>query len=355
MKKILLTLFVFVLLPVFSVHAEGLILSKSSTQIKASITEITTVIPEDNGLNTYLFRAKTTSNEIVDVSTEDSSPDGIPIKLVVGDAVSLQKIEGTPPQIYFEDIIRTNALVWIAILFIALTFVIGLRRGFSSLIGLGITFAVIFVYIFPQILRGGDVILTTVMGSIVILAVNMYVGHGFRKESFFAFISAIIGFLFVLLFAYLFSFWTKLSGTGSEDAVLLIGDAPVHFTTIQLFLAGVILGAVGVLDDITISQTEIVHELAVTDPTLSRKQLFLRSMRIGRHHIASTVNTLVLVYAGASMPVLLLFLYHSVNTISFLNSEVVTEEIVRTISGTTALILCVPISTLIATFAYKRK
>jgi len=355
MKKILSLIFLFLLFPIFSVHAEGLSLSKSSIQVKASITEIISVIPNENGLNTYSFRAKTSSGETLEVSTADSSPNGIPIKLIVGDRVSLQKIDGNPPQIYFEDIVRTNALIWIAVLFIALTFIIGLSRGFSSLIGLGITFAVIFGYIFPHILQGGDVIFTTIIGSVIILAVNMYVGHGFRKESFFAFVSAIFGFLFVLLFAYLFSFWTKLSGTGSEEAVLLIGDAPVHFTTIQLFLAGVILGAVGVLDDITISQTEIVHELAETDPTLSRKQLFLRSMRIGRHHIASTVNTLVLVYAGASMPVLLLFLYHSVGTLSFLNSEVVTEEIVRTIAGTTALILCVPISSLIATFAYKRK
>ena len=91
------------------------------------------------------------------------------------------------------------------------------------------------------------------------------------------------------------------------------------------------------------------------DPTLSRKELFLRSMRIGRHHIASTVNTLVLVYAGASLPILLLFLSHSGDASAFLNSEAVTEEIVRTIAGTSALILTVPAASLIATFAYRHK
>ncbi len=355
MKKILFVILFLFLIPGWSARAEEPDLSRTTVEMKGTITEIISSVTEKDGLNSYAFRAKTSSGEIVEVRTKDSSPNGISIKLVAGDRVALQKIDGVPPRVYFEDVIRTNALLWISVLFIILALLIGWGRGLSSLVGLVITLLVLFGYLFPTILHGGDIITTTIIGSVLILAVNMHVAHGFRKESFFAFLSTIIGFLLVLLFAYVFSAWTKLSGTGTDDAVLLIGDASAHFTTVKLFLAGVILGAVGVLDDICISQTEIVHELANTDPSLSRKQLFFRSMRIGRHHIASTINTLVLVYAGASMPVLLLFLYHSVDTLSFLNTEIVTEEIVRTIAGTMALILCVPISTLVATFVYRRK
>lgn len=337
------------------VYAEGLALSKTPTQIHAVITDIESTIPIRAGMNTYTFHAKTDVGDSYDVNTSDSNPGGIPIKLVAGEKIFLQKIDGTPPQIYFDDVERTNALWWIVILFVILSLAVGLRRGFWSLIGLGITLVVLFGYIFPGILHGQDVITVTVIGSIAILAVNMHIAHGFRKESFLAFVSTVIGFLFVWLFAHLFSAWTSLTGTGSEDAVLLMGDIPVQILSIRLFVAGAILGAVGVLDDIAISQTEIVHELVITDPNLTHKQLFLKSMRIGRHHIASTINTLVLVYAGASMPVLILFLYHSGDVNSFLNSEIVTEEIVRTIAGTAALILTVPISSLIATYGYNKK
>lgn len=354
MKKIFLFICFFILF-VPSVHAETLSLPNTSTRVRADITEILSTNPVQNGMNNYEFKANTNSGESYIVNTSDSTPDGIPIKLSVGNKIYLQVIDGNPPQVFFEDVVRTKALWWIAIFFVLLSLVVGLKRGFWSLIGLGITLLVLFGYIFPSILHGKDVIGVTVIGSIVILAANMHIAHGFRRQSFLAFISTVIGFLLVWLFAHLFSAWTSLTGTGSEDAVLLMGDIPVQILSIRLFIAGAILGAVGVLDDIAISQTEIVGELISTDPNLTHKQLFLKSMRIGRHHIASTINTLVLVYAGASMPVLILFLYHSGDVSSFLNSEVVTEEIVRTIAGTTALILTVPIASLIAAYGSNHK
>jgi uncharacterized membrane protein len=349
---LLLCLF-FVFAP--NVHAEGLAVEKTNTQIRAEIIEITSVRSISTTMKAYEFRAKSETGELFDVKTEDSIPDGIPIHLKVGGKVFLQKIDSDPPQVYFEDVVRTGALWGIAILFIVLSLVIGLKRGFWSLIGLGTTLLVLFGFVFPMIMRGHDVLLVTIIGSIVILAVNMHIAHGFRRESFLAFVSTVIGLFCIWFFAHLFTAWTNITGTGSEDVMLLVGDAPIEILTIRLFMAGVILGAVGVLDDVTISQTEIIHELIKTNPQLTRKQLFLAAMRIGRHHIASTINTLVLVYAGASMPVLILFLYHSGNVSSFLNSEVITEEIVRTFAGTAALILTVPIATFIATYGYNHK
>ncbi|OGL98010.1 hypothetical protein A2318_02015 [Candidatus Uhrbacteria bacterium RIFOXYB2_FULL_45_11] len=303
-------------------------------------------------MNAYEFRAKSETGELFDVRTQDSIPDGIPIKLTVGKKVFLQKIDSDPPQVYFEDVIRTQALWWIVIVFVLLSLVVGLKRGFWSLVGLGVTFFVLFSFVFPRIMQGQDALTITIIGSVVILAVNMHIAHGFRKESFLAFISTVIGLFCIWFFANLFTHWTDITGIGSEDVMLLVGDIPIEILTIRLFLAGVILGAVGVLDDVAISQTEIIHELVKTDPRLTRKQLFFSAMRIGRHHIASTINTLVLVYAGASMPVLILFLYHSGDVGSFLNSEIITEEFVRTFAGTAALILTVPIATLIAAYGF---
>src|SRR3989338_5333102 len=251
MKKIFV-FFCLLFLSVPLVHAESLDLPKTSTQVPATITEIQSVRPVTAGMNAYEFRAQTKTGEVYNVHTSDSAPEGIAISLKKGQKIFLQKIDGNPPQVYFEDVERTGALWWILSLFVLLALVVGLKRGFWSLIGLGMTLLVLFGFIFPSVLRGQDVLTVTILGSIGILAVNMLISHGFRKESFLAFLS---------------------------------------------------------------------------------------SMRIGRHHIASTINTLVLVYAGASMPILILFIYHSGNVSAFLNSEIITEEIVRTLAGTTALIL----------------
>ena len=118
-------------------------------------------------------------------------------------------------------------------------------------------------------------------------------------------------------------------------------------------MAGIILGAAGVLDDIAITQNEVVEELLRANPYTDRRTLFKRAMSVGRHHIASTVNTLVLVYAGAALPLLLLFMHFSGSWQSFLQYEVVAEEIVRTFAGTSALVLTVPISTFFATLQPK--
>ncbi len=338
-----------------SAHAESLEAAKAFTQVQATITNIQEEIVDENGLRTYVFEAELDSGTRVVARTEESHPKGLPIRLKVGKRVFLQYLEGDPPSVFYEGMDRSRALWGILAIFIALSLVIGGKRGFASLFGLGITLLVLFGYVFPSILAGKDVLTVTIIGSIGILAVNMHIAHGLRRESFLAFISTVLGFLCVWIFAQLFSLWAGVSGMGSEDVMMLAQDMPFPVLTVRLFLAGVVLGAVGVLDDIAISQTEIVHELASANPALTRKELFLRSMRIGRHHIASTVNTLVLVYAGASMPILVLFLYHSGNVHAFLNSEIVTEEIIRTLAGTAALMLTVPIASFIASFGFPSK
>jgi len=324
-------------------------------RVHAVIEEIQSKEDLSGDLFQYKLRVKLESGEIVQVNTEDSFLRGISVELKKGQKIYLQKIGGEQSIYFFEDLVRTRGLILVFLVFLIFTLIIGLMRGVWSTIGLMITLWILFGMMFPAILAGKDVLLVTIFGSIAILAVNMHISHGFRKESFLAFSSTVIGFLLVWCFATLFTKWTFITGTGSEEASLLLSDIPVSISIVKLYLAGVMLGAVGVLDDIAISQTEIVHELMVTDPSMTFKKRFIPAMRIGRHHIASTVNTLVLVYAGASMPILLLFLSNSGDVLSFINSEIVTEEIVRTLAGTVALILTVPISTLIAAYGYSTK
>ena len=156
------------------------------------------------------------------------------------------------------------------------------------------------------------------------------------------------------ILAVLYGSSTKLTGFGSEEASFLIGNLNVT-SFYNLYLAGIIIGGLGVLDDITISQASIVSELSSANHKLGVKELYLRAMRIGHDHISSLVNTLVLVYAGSALPLLLLFTTSQATFAELLNYEAVAEEIVRMLVGSIGLVAAVPLTTLIAAYWYGQK
>lgn len=287
------------------------------------------------------------------IDTRESLLDGLRYNIKEGSRVYVQFIYlgDEVTQVYFVDIVRTKALLLITLLFAAVIVAIGRWRGVSALAGLVITFIILFGWVIPVILRGGSPVFTTIIASMVILGVNMHLSHGLNKHTMHAFFSTAIGVFLAWGFGAWFIRLANLSGMANEEAILL----QYHSETIPLpagiLLAGIILGAVGVLDDIAITQSETVEELEKANPEMSRTELFTAAMRIGRHHIASTVNTLVLAYAGVALPLLLLFIMtQGVEVGRFINEEPVAEEIIRTLAGTLALILTVPISTWLATY-----
>ena len=319
-------------------------------QIRAKILSIKNTA-ETGETWAYEFSARTSSGQTVEVNTADSFPDGLYFSLKKGDSVFLRSVEEgeSEPQIYFEDKIRTPALIWIMVFFAIVTVAVASLRGVWSLLGIGFTLLVLFGFLFPQILAGEDPIFYTLIASLFILAVNIHLSHGFKKRTFFAFLGTVIGLMLVWFLSVLFTHGSSLSGLGSEEVTLLLWDLKQIQDPVSLFIAGVILGAVGVLDDVVVAQAELVEELQASSPLLSRKELYTRAMRVGRHHIASAVNTLVLVYAGAALPLMLLFFSSSDDAFLFLNNEGVAQEAVRILAGTTALILTVPLATLFAT------
>lgn len=315
----------------------------------AVVVEVLHVETNANGLMDYSVIVETQEGDRYSIDTAESFTTGLSHALELGDNVYIRIIEDEQEIFaYFEDVQRSNSIYLMIALFSLLTLIVGKVQGLRSLAGLGITVFTLGGFILPRILSGADPVLTTVLGSIVILAVNMHLSHSADKKTFFAFLSTLIGLLLVVMFAYLFVSWAKLSGLSSEESALLIWDVGTIQLPVGILLAGIVLGAVGVLDDIAITQTEIVSELVKSNKNLSKKELFSRAMHIGRHHIASTVNTLVLVYAGAALPVLLLYLHTTDSWGIFLQNELVAEELVRTIAGTCALVLTVPISTFLA-------
>lgn len=329
-----------------------------SEEVTGRITEIIST-SEIDGVKQALFKVTSNSGEEFTVNTSESYTEGLRYKISVGDVVYLQVLRsndtGEVMAAYLADVRRTNTIAWLIVLFCALVIAVGWMRGVSSLFGLFVTLAILFLFVFPQILHGADAVLVTVIGSIVILGVNMHLSHGFNRGTILAFASTVVGLLLSLIFAKLFVHMADLSGLASEESALLYYTKPDIIFPSGILLSGIILGAVGVLDDIAITQSETVAELIKANDSLDRKELFIRAMRVGRHHIASTVNTLVLAYVGVAMPLLLLFIVTpEITTMRFLNQEPVAEEIVRTLAGTMALILTVPVSTLFATFVKKR-
>jgi uncharacterized membrane protein len=193
----------------------------------------------------------------------------------------------------------------------------------------------------PRILAGDNPFLTTLVGSIIIVTVSLYLAHGFNHRTSIALLSTSVTLALAIALAVLFVHLAKLFGLGTEDAYFLIA-ANQTINLQGLLLGGIIIGTLGVLDDITTAQTAVVAELKRAKPDLSRHELYKRSLTVGHEHIASLVNTLVLAYAGTSLPIFLLFTLNRTEPIwTILNSEFVAEEIVRTLVGSSALVMSV--------------
>jgi len=328
----------------------------TSADVRAHITNIERLY-DVNGYPQAVFDAEDEQARLYHVDTAESYQEGLRYDIKKGDEVYLviQTDTDGSQHAFLADVVRSSSMIWIVIIFCVLTLAVGWWRGLFALIGLTVTLAILFLFVLPQILNGADPVATAVIAGILILAVNMHLSHGISLQTFAAFGSTVIGLFLAFAFAKWFVVLAHLSGLASEDALYVYWQTPSAKSPVGLLLAGILLSATGVLDDVAITQNETVAELKHANPELNANELFVRAMRVGRHHIASTVNTLVLAYAGVALPLFILFLSQSgVSAFTFINKEAVAEEVVRTVSGTCALVLTVPISTAIAAWVAKK-
>ncbi len=252
-------------------------------------------------------------------------------------------------QFFVTDYVRRPALFWLLAIFLIVALLVGRGKSLSSLFGLILTFFVILKFIIPQISAGRDPVLISIIGSLFILPVIFYLTHGINRKTNVALIGTLIAVIFTGLLSIIFINFSRLTGFNTEEASLLSLLKGGTFNIQGLLLAGIIIGAFGVLDDVTISQAAIVYQLQeVAKDKLSFWELFTRAMAVGRDHIASVINTLFLVYAGASLPLLILFTNNPRPLSELINYEPVATEIVRTLVGSMGLILAVPLTTIIA-------
>jgi uncharacterized membrane protein len=254
-----------------------------------------------------------------------------------------------------SDYIRRAPLLILFLIFLATTIIIGKWKGLSSLLGMGVSFIVILKFILPSIYSGSDPVTIAILGSLVIIPVTFFLSHGINRKTLVAIAGTLISLIITGILAVVFVEASKLTGFASEEAGFLNVFKEGVINIKGLLLAGMIIGVLGVLDDITVSQSAIVQELKIANPNLKSKELYKKAMSVGKDHIASMVNTLVLVYTGAALPLLLLFVDNPKPFSELINYEIIADEVVRTLVGSIGLVLAVPITTIIASLIMDQK
>lgn len=291
------------------------------------------------------------------VTVENGGSGSVSVRLYKkGDRVMLTSIKDQDGEnvYYVTDYIRRDGLLILFVIFVGLSLLIAKKNGLFSLIAMALSFLVIMVFILPQIVAGRDPVIIVIIASIFLIPVTFYLSHGFNKETTVAIAGTIIALIMTGILSHLSVGLAHLTGFSSEEAMFLQGLNDNSYDLKGIFLAGMIISVLGVLDDITVAQTSVVYRLFETDSEMGFKQLYSRSIAVGKNHIASMINTLVLVYAGASLPLLMLFINNSRQFKDLINYEIVASEIVRMLVGSIGLILAVPITTFIASYLVLR-
>ena len=247
----------------------------------------------------------------------------------------------------FADVQRGKSLWVLAIVFAVAVVALGRLRGLLALLGIAVSLGVLLVYVFPALLHGVWPLGVALTGSSIIAFAVIYLAHGVNDRTNVALLGTLASLLLTAALAAAFAAAAQLSGVASEESATLLAFAPeLNFR--GLLLAAVIIGTLGVLDDVTITQVAAVWELHGADPSAGRRQLYSSSINIGRDHIASAVNTLVLAYSAAALPLLLLFTQSGLAMGDVLTTETVAVEIVQTLVGSIGLVASVPLTTALA-------
>ena len=242
---------------------------------------------------------------------------------------------------------RHAPLLLLTIAFVAIVLLFARWRGALALVGLGISLLVVAKFVGPAILDGTEPVAVAVVGALAVMFVTISLAHGVGPQSVAAMLGTATSLGLIVLLATLFSGAANLSGLASdESALLLVGREELSLQ--GLVLAGFIVGALGVLDDVTVSQASTVMALRRANATLPLWRLYREALIVGRDHVAATVNTLVLAYLGTSLPIVLLFSVAGTSFGEAVNAEAVAQEIVGTLVGSIGLVAAVPVTTALA-------
>ena len=292
-------------------------------------------------LNQGPDKHKTTS---IDFPVSPTTP-----KLTKGDGVVLSYEPRADPgfRYQYSDRQRRPVLLWLAVIFAVAVVALGRLRGIAALVGLAASIVVLLTFVLPAILDGRSPVLVAVFGASAIAYLALYLANGFNTRTTVALLGTLSALALTVLLASVFTSLAQLSGFASEEALLVkIGQHGLDLSGVVL--GGMVIGALGALDDMTVTQASAVWELRSANPQLTRSSIFRSAMRIGRDHVASTVNTLALAYAGAALPLLILFVQSRQSLGTVANSETVATEILSALVGSVGIVASVPLTTWLA-------
>ncbi|MEU4577633.1 YibE/F family protein [Nonomuraea sp. ATR24] len=277
-------------------------------------------------------------------------------RFAAGDAVVLlhhAEAEPGTPAYQLSDHDRTSPLWLLGVAFTLAVIAFGRWRGLTALAGLGITFVLLLTFVIPGILEGKPPMLVAIAGAAAIMLTVLYLTHGFTAATSMAVLGTLASLTLTGVLSYLVIGFARLNGV-TDDSAFTLGMS-LSIDTQGLLLASIIIGALGVLDDVTVTQAVTVAELAAANPSYGFRRLYRAGSRVGRAHIASVINTIILAYAGASLPLLLLFSVGEQPLGEVLTTPVITQEIARSVVGTLGLIAAVPITTALAALVSSRR
>ena len=279
------------------------------------------------------------------------------VVLEVGDEIfvnRLESIDGTEYYI-FKDIERRPALLWLFIIFVALVIGLSGRQGVRALLSLGLSVAAIFYLLLPALLAGYDPAVASLLIAGLILAASLFLTHGFKPRVVVTFFGTFGAVACTCLLAYVFVKTMRFTGFSADSSVYLNFASGGTIDLAGLLLGSIIIGLLGLLDDVSITQASVVEALKGANPSFRFADLYSRAIGVGKDHVGSLVNTLALAYVGAALPLLLLYTYSQSSFLVSINQEVIAAEIVRIMVGSIGLILAVPLTTALAAWYFQSK
>lgn len=308
--------------------------------------------PADCDQATVKLRSAPGADKGLEVPVEVPKGKNAAVPVKVGGKIILGVQDGAPlaQRYQYVDHDRTFPLIALAVIFAVAVIALSRWRGIAALSALGVTALTLTQFILPAILQGSNPLLVAVVGGSLIMVIALYLTHGINAQSSVALagtiaalgLTAFLGWLFVKVSAF-----SGLAGDGASAVKAYVPDLDLA----GLLVAGIVIGSLGVLDDVTVTQASAVWELSAANPAASRASLIGAGLRIGRAHVASVVNTLVLAYAGAALPILMVFAIGGVSTGYLLSTEIVAVEVVRGLVGSLGIIAAVPLTTALAAMA----
>lgn len=318
----------------------------------AVITSLEKEIKEDTTI--YKIKAKFTEGPYEDkkVLLEyvpiPGSSHSIEFKKDISIIVCLQSINGTIENASIFDVNRKTTIKTMTILFVAILVILGGFKGIASALSLLFTFLLIIFCLIPLILNGTNPILATILISSLSILINFILISGFSEKSFCAITSTIGGTIIAGVLAFYFGNLMALTGLSDDSVQTLVTQTDIVVDYRGLLFSGMILGTIGAVMDIGMSITSFIFEMKKKQPNISSISLFKSGMNVGKDIMSTMTNTLILAYAGASLPLFLYFTTMDASFVNIINMEFIAEEILRSISGSIGLILTIPLTSLIA-------